>query len=178
MYSIQLFLLLFTICVGVNLNHRTGDDYSLCGMKNNCVKKCCPEKYVLRKKVCVLSKDSDFSFDVYDKLKNITNTNITFNIIHDYNTNCKGKTILKLSPNIIQKDKFYVQVDGSLFKPDDLVTRSVKFTDYCLEIFLYSTRPSEFSALVCYEEENLEKIDHISYMGELEFKLFIFVFGV
>lgn len=164
--SMHLFLLVFTTCVGVKLNHRTGDDYSLCGTKNVCVKKCCPEKYVLSKKVCVLSKDFDFSFDVYDKSTNITNINITFNVIHDYNTKCKDKTVLKLSPTFIQKDKFYVQADGSMFKPYDIVMRSVEFSDYCLENFVFSTRPSEFSALVCYEEENLEKTDHFSFPGE------------
>lgn len=162
--AFRLFLLLST-CAGVKFNHSTGDDYSLCGTKT-CVKKCCPEKHVLSKKVCVLSDISDFSFDVYEGMTNISDKNITFYVVHDNNANCGGKTIMKLSPSFNQEDEFYVQADGTMFKPYDAVTRSVEFSDYCLENFVFSSRPMEFSALVCYVEGNLEKIDRFCYIGE------------
>lgn len=160
-----LFLFLLTTCASLKLNHNTGDDYKLCDSGNKCVKKCCPEKYVLKKKVCVLSESSEFFFDVYDGTRNITDSDISFNVIHDYNNNCKGKKILKLSPNFVPSDRFYVQSDGSIFKPFDSIFSRIKFSDYCLETFVFPTR-EEFSALVCYGDEKLEKIDRFSYIGE------------
>lgn len=161
--SVRLFLLLFTTCAGLKLNHNTGDDYQICE-SGKCVKKCCPEKHVLKKKVCVLSQNFNFSFEVYDKTI-LTYENITFNIIHDYNTNCKGKKNLKLSPKFVDTDKFYVQSDGSLYKPLDNVSTFVTFKEYCLETFVLTNR-QELSALVCYGEEKLENMDKFAYVGE------------
>lgn len=164
MTSSLIYLLLSTTCACLNLNHDTGDNYNICRTKNNCVKKCCPKNYVLNKKQCVLSEDTIFTFDIYDKTSNISDKNITLNIIHDNNKNCGGKTKLKLSPKASNSDKFYVQSDGSMFKPFDNVKSTVNFEDYCLETFVYPNQ--ELSAVVCYSEENLEKVDQIAYVGE------------
>lgn len=163
--SVYWFLLLFTTCASVTLNHNSGDDNPKCDQRNKCVKKCCPEKHVLKKKVCVLDENSDFTFDVYDKTRNITHENITLNVIHDYITNCKDRKKLKLSPKFNEVDEFYVQSDGTLYKPLDNVSTFVKFTDYCLDTFVLPAR-EELSALVCYGEEKLEKIDQFAYVGE------------
>lgn len=162
--SIRLFLLFFTTCSTFELNHNTGDDYGLCGNNYKCVKKCCPENQVLKKKVCVFSNDT-FSFDIFDGTDVITDREIVFNVIHDYNTNCKDKKRLKLSPNFIPSDKFYIQSDGSLLKPFDNITKSIYFLDYCLETFVLPSR-KEFSALVCYDEGNLEAIARFPCVGK------------
>lgn len=158
-------LLLFTTCACLKLNHDTDDNYNICGTKNKCVKKCCPEKHVLIKRQCVLSEDIIFAFDIFDETTNITHKNITLNIIHDNNKNCKGKRKLKLSPKFENSDKFFVQSDGSIFKPFDYVLRKINFEDYCLETFVRSNQ-QELSAIVCYSDENLEKVDKLSYIGE------------
>lgn len=166
--SIQLtiVLLLFTTCVSLKINHNTGDDYSLCDTKNKCVKKCCPEKHVLINKVCTLKEDSQFSFKIYDGLENVTDDDITFHVIHDRNSKCSNRP-LKLSPSFIPSDVFYIQSDGSIFKPFDTVTPSVHFKDYCMETFELSSG-EEFSALVCYEDSTLEQVDRFSYIGKYQ----------
>lgn len=160
---IVLCVFLLTTSLSLKLNHDSGDDYRLCG-SGRCIKKCCPEKHVLIKKKCEFSENHEFFFDVFNRFENITGSNISFNVIHDYNTGCTGE-ILKLSPKFIKSDEFYIQSDGSMFKPFDNVTGSHSFKDYCLETFVFPTR-EELSALVCYAEDELEQDDEVSYIGE------------
>lgn len=166
--------MIFTMCSALILNHNTGDDYRLCGKRNVCVKKCCAENYVVKRKECVLTKNSTFSFDVYKETINVTSTDFTFYVIHDFNTNCKSKQNLRLDPRYMPEDEFLVQTDGSLYKPYDNSSNWIDFKDFCLDIFVMP-HGEEFTALVCYEEEELEKIDGFCSVGK-SYKYFFTVY--
>ncbi|XP_074038803.1 G-protein coupled receptor Mth2 isoform X8 [Leptinotarsa decemlineata] len=136
----------FTSSENAILNHNSRDSLKLCGKKRPCVRKCCPENYVLKNKVCQYSESHKFELQVFRGEKEINKT-VTFNVIH--NKTCQVGRGLKLSPTGLVQDVFYLQRNGSLFKPNDNVTPWVPFPYYCLETFVFPTG-DELSALVCY----------------------------
>lgn len=138
----------------VIFNHDTKDDYKLCDSDTICVRKCCPEGYVLENKTCTFSDKYEFLFSIYEGSRDVTHENRTIHIIHD--KNCTDGINLKLEANEV--DAFFLQNNGSLFKPNDSLAMWTSFERFCLETFVFPLR-NETSALVCYELEKLVLVE-------------------
>ncbi|KAG5896040.1 hypothetical protein JTB14_011035 [Gonioctena quinquepunctata] len=116
--------------------------------------------------MCTFSDTHKFEVKVFKGVEDISNTSIKFNVIH--NQTCEEGKGLKLSPTFLVQDVFYLQRNGTLFKPLDNITTWVPFPYYCLETFILPTR-EEFSALVCYVPEQLLKTgDDYAIIGEFD----------
>lgn len=147
-YQIVILFILLKIVIVFNvnptLNHDTNEDYSVC-KKQNCIKKCCPENYILVKKKCVQTDQFNFTLTVFDGTEEV-NESVYFNVIH--NRDCKDGTRLRLSPSKYKEDIYYVQKNGSLFTPYSSERVSTGFDKFCME-FLQVRNRTEFAVLVC-----------------------------
>ncbi|XP_072397060.1 G-protein coupled receptor Mth2-like isoform X10 [Diabrotica undecimpunctata] len=150
---------LITCCIvpvisEVILNHNTGDRLRACTRDSYCIKKCCPEHQVLQRKQCVDSPRHKFNVTVYDGMEEIVNRTIKLNVIHS--NACATHDNLKLS-TLIDIDRIFLQWNGTLNKPFDPLMPRIGYEYYCLETFLLPTR-EEFTAIVCYNNGNLEPV--------------------
>lgn len=140
----------------VIFNHDTKNDYTICDSDNICVRKCCAKGYVFKNTKCTFLDEYEFSFLLYEGTEPITTTNHTISVIHD--RNCSDGRSLKLATLSNKKDLFFIQKNGSMFKPNDPLMKWTNFERFCLEKFVLSTG-DEFSALVCYETKKLVIIE-------------------
>lgn len=156
MHLTNLFVILNVIACSesVILNHDTDDDSTNCTSTNPCLKKCCPEFYVFQNKACTYNETYKFSLDVFEATNNVTDAELVINVIHDKLSNCSGRR-LKLGHS--KKDLFFIQKNGSMFKPNDDL-QWIVMEDFCLETFVIPSR-QEFSALVCYGGEQIVVIE-------------------
>lgn len=135
------------------VNHNTNDDYRLCKVHSPCVRKCCREHYVLRNRQCVYSEEHDFNLKVHSGVEDVSDTtNATLSVIHD--DKCYQQR-LALIPGLTEKQAFFLQTNGSLFKPYDQLRPIIPFNHYCLETIVFSEAVQHFAALVCYNETAL-----------------------
>ncbi|CAH1179454.1 unnamed protein product [Phaedon cochleariae] len=174
MYSATITVILIVMCSVINclgevvLIYAKGN-IETCGESRSCIKKCCPEKHVLKNKVCTFS-DDEFELKVFSGIQEISNSTdeSTFEVFIEFSsnstyTNCDGGKVLKLSPKFAEEDHFYLQENGSLLKPNDEVLPMVLPQFYCLETFV-TPLGSELSALVCYMPDNLEVVPDTHFL--------------
>ncbi|XP_063920682.1 G-protein coupled receptor Mth2-like isoform X8 [Zophobas morio] len=125
------------------LDHNTGDNYAICE-KQTCLRKCCPENFILARGGCRRSNNT-LTLRVFDGLTEL-NESVHFNVIHE--KNCTGGINLRLSPKNFDIDIYYLQKDGSLYRPfhnDSFVS----FAMFCMETFQLKNR-TEIAPLVCF----------------------------
>lgn len=137
----------------VTVNHDTNDDYGSCKARDLCVRKCCLEHHVLENRKCVYSDEHDFNVRVYKGVENVSDVvNITLNVIHD--DKCYQQR-LALIPAFDETQTFFVQTNGSLFWPQNDISKIIPFYHYCLETIIFSEMEQHFAALVCFNESQL-----------------------
>ncbi|XP_018567319.1 probable G-protein coupled receptor Mth-like 10 isoform X6 [Anoplophora glabripennis] len=135
------------------VNHNTNDDYRLCNAQSPCVRKCCQEHYVLRNRKCVYSDEHEFNLKVHRGVEDVSETtDATLNVIHD--DKCYQQR-LALIPAFNENQAFFLQTNGSLFKPYDELRAIIPFNHFCLETIIFSETTQHFAALVCYNETTL-----------------------
>lgn len=143
--------------------------YDGCDNSVPCIRKCCLENQVFdtKSRKCSSSGTTVFQVPVYDGTRPVQNYT-PFHILHD-KTCPVGHDKLLLNPNILP-DKFYVQRNGSMFKPNDKAIQMIPlipFDKYCLDIVVTDT-VGRLSAIVCYsEEEIIDEKQLYSSVGKL-----------
>lgn len=139
---------------------------------SNCasIRKCCPENNVYRKRSkrtkyqCEYSEEYTFNIQVYN-IDSPSRNRVDFSIITNNSKNCvEGKKSLKLYPDLNYEDIFFIQNDGSLFRPNATNMQIVPFKEYCLETFINSQNVSEFSALICLGTQEEPKM--VNFLGK------------
>jgi hypothetical protein len=146
---ITIFVLIFLQITGVMgfqhvLNHDTNDDPNIC-KKGVCVKKCCPENHILKRKICTKSDKHKFQLNIFDGTR-MVNESVSFNVIHGRNCT-DGGVNLRLAPMNFESDIHYLQRNGSLYRPFSNI-EIINFDKFCFETFQLRNR-TEFAALVC-----------------------------
>ncbi|KAF2885027.1 hypothetical protein ILUMI_21143, partial [Ignelater luminosus] len=120
-----------------------------------CLRKCCPEGYVLKKKMCIRSDNSKQlkTMLLHQHRDIVLNTfrqsRFVFGVME-----CQ-RGMYKLEPRIYSDDEFYLQVNGSLWQPasKDMINHD----RFCLEYF----EDVGISALVCFPNEEMHVMEKV-----------------
>ncbi|XP_057671789.1 G-protein coupled receptor Mth2-like isoform X4 [Diorhabda carinulata] len=151
---LTIFLLItcyLTVSGELILHHDTEDNPKVCSIRTPCIKKCCPENYILKKQNCTYAPTSKLEFKVYDVQEQVNDT-VEFNVIH--NRDCTPEQNLRLEAEF-EEDTYYIQKNGTILKPFDESFPRISYSHYCLDNIERKGK-TEFAVIVCYDADNLE----------------------